>query len=409
MKKLIKKLLATGLLLTLSSCVEPYALQTNTFEDFLVVEATITNELKQQEVKLTRTFKLEQNAPTLVTGAIVLVKDNQGTDYSFSEIGGRYLSNIPFKAVPERTYQLKITTSDGKKYSSNNETLTTENPIQTLTPEVVNRSDGKVGVEMTIKAFDPMNSSKYYRYEFEETYKIIAPLWKGVRPDYFPSPAPPSGYIVELISIPYEARICYNTKKSDKIILNNTNNLSEDRVDFSVQFIEKNDYKIANRYSIIVKQYVQNLAAYTFYKTLNEISGSGSILSQNQPGFVYGNLNCESNSEEKVIGYFEVASFSSKRIFFNFNEVFPNSNYPTYPFKCIKKTDDGKNPNDNFVTFKFDPPPCNDCGGPRLVAGFNAGEISYYDNIGLRYEIYPIQCGDCTSFSSNIRPSFWID
>ena len=409
MKKLIQKILAVCFILTLVSCVEPYALQTNTFEDYLVVEATITNELKQQEVKLSRTYKLEQGAPSLVQGATVQVKDNQGNDYSFTEIGGRYLSNATFKAQPGVSYQLKITTSSGRKYSSNMETLTTENPLQSLTPEVVTRSDGKVGVEMTVKAFDPTNSSKYYRYEFEETYKIIAPLWKGVQPDYFPPQAPPSGYIVELIPIPYEARICYSTKKADKIILHNTNNLSEDRVNFSVLFVDKSDFKITNRYSIIIKQYVQNLASYTYYKTLNEISTSGSILTQNQPGFVYGNLSCESNPDEKVIGYFEVSSTSSKRIFFNYNEVFPNSELPVNPFKCVRKTDDGKNPNQNYITFKFGQPPCDDCGGPRLVAGFNAREISYFDNIGLRYEIYPIQCGDCTSFSSNIRPTFWID
>ena len=113
-------------------------------------------------MKLSRTYKLQQGAPSLVQGATVQVKDNQGNDYSFTEIGGRYLSNATFKAQPGVSYQLKITTSSGRKYSSNMETLTTENPIQSLTPQVVNRSDGKVGVEMIVKAFDPTNSSKYY-------------------------------------------------------------------------------------------------------------------------------------------------------------------------------------------------------------------------------------------------------
>jgi hypothetical protein len=52
----------------------------------------------------------------------------------------------------------------------------------------------------------------------------------------------------------------FHNKKSDKIILTSTNDLSEDRVIFPVRFIKDSDYTIANRYSILVKQYVQNLA-----------------------------------------------------------------------------------------------------------------------------------------------------
>lgn len=408
MKKLIKKTILLFALLILYSCVEPYALQTNTFEDYLVVEATITNELKQQEVKLSRTYKLEQGKPTLVQGAAVTISDNQGNNYSFAEIGGRYLSNTAFKAFPGRTYQLKITTSNGKKYSSIPETLTSDNPIQSLTPEVVTRSDGETGVEMTIRCFDPTNSSKYYRYEFEETYKVISPLWNGVRPDFIVTPPLPDvPALPVLIQIPYEAKTCYSSIKSNKIILNSTNNQSEDRVDFPVQFVKKRDYKLANRYSINVVQYVENLAAHTYYKTLNGISGNNGVLTQSQPGFIYGNLSCESNSEEKVIGYFEVASFSTKRLFINYTDVFPGQILLEYPFKCSKGRDVASNPNQkqNFKDYTF----CPTCDGEYLVAAFNAGTISYFTNISLRFEIYPIQCGDCTSFSSNIRPSFWID
>jgi hypothetical protein len=42
------------------SCTEQYALQTNTFDEALVVEANITNEFKEQEIKISRSFRFEQ-------------------------------------------------------------------------------------------------------------------------------------------------------------------------------------------------------------------------------------------------------------------------------------------------------------------------------------------------------------
>ena len=87
---------------------------------------------------------------------------------------------------------------------------------------------------------------------------------------------------------------------------------------------------IRNRYSILVKQYVQSLAAHTYYETLKEISDNGSILSQTQPGFFRGNISSVDNPREKVIGFFEVSSYSEKRIFFNFSDLFPKTPAPEY-------------------------------------------------------------------------------
>jgi hypothetical protein len=67
----------------LSGCTEPYALQTNAFESALVVEATLTNEVKNQQIKITRTYRLETGAPTAETGAEVNVTDSEGNNYPF--------------------------------------------------------------------------------------------------------------------------------------------------------------------------------------------------------------------------------------------------------------------------------------------------------------------------------------
>jgi hypothetical protein len=328
MKKNIYTKLLLFILLTVStvSCVEPYALQTNTFEEALVVEATITNEFKKQEVKISKTYRFEENGPTFEADATVFITDNNGNQYEFEEQSGKYVSTTEFQAIPGREYQLNITTSNGKTYNSKSEALTTLNQIESVNATTAT-IDGVTGVQITVNSFDPTAASKYYRYEYEETSKVTAPKWKPFKAVVMPPNEEINHPFIELVPRETEARVCYSLAKSNTLLLTSTNLQSEDRVtDFPVRFISNQDYTIAERYSILVKQYVQNLESYTFYKTLSEISGSGSILSQNQPGFFYGNLRCVENPSEKVIGFFDVASVSTKRIFFNYHDLFQEPN-----------------------------------------------------------------------------------
>ena len=397
-KKLLFKIVSIVALSTITlGCTEPYALQTNTFEDAIVVEATITNELKNQTVKISRTYKFEDNGPIPEVGANVVVTDDTGTQYSFANQDRIYTSTIPFQAEPNREYQLKITTTNGRVYTSTIQKLSTTSQIENITP-IVTTKDGIRGVQVNLNSFDPTATSKYYRFEYEETSKITAPKWKVFKAFVNPDLNGVVGHpYIELFPRTEEARVCYTTEKSITNLLTTTNMFSEDRVsNFPIRFISVTDYTIAERYSILVKQYVLSLEAYTFYKTLNELSGSESILSQNQPGFFSGNIKSEGNPNEKVIGFFDVSSVASQRIFFNFNELFPNEAYPEYIEDCTEVD----------FNYCFAPPPCE---GPVLNSYVSNNLFAYIAHNGDIYTYVRIACGDCTSFSSNIRPSFWID
>ncbi|MEO8535451.1 MAG: DUF4249 domain-containing protein [Flavobacterium sp.] len=384
---------------SIGSCTEQYAFQTNIFESILVVQANITNELKKQEIKITRSYRLEENGPTPEKGAIVYVSDNDNNTYEFEfeEFSGLYVSKNPFQAITGKLYQLNITTKDGKSYSSETETLTTVNEIQ-VEPKV-ETIDGQKGVQIVVTSHDPTSKSQFYRYEYDETYKVIAPDWKPnkliLNPD---NPGPEFTYL----SVPKnngESRVCYTTKKSDDIILISNAGLSEDRINLPIRFIDIKNPIILQRYSIIVRQYVQNLASYTYYKTLKNLSTSASLLSQVQPGFNYGNLKSNDDPNEKIVGFFEVSSISSKRIFFNFRDVFITDQHPSFFYTCA-------------------PIELNNCwnigcNGPKIysiVTGSGKEFIFYGSQDYMQRIIFvPSPCGDCTQISSNIRPLFWID
>lgn len=380
------------MIFSIVSCTEPYALQSNTYESALVVEAVLTNEAKQHEVKLTKTYRLEENENEVETGAVVKIYGDDGSVQDFEEIDGIYKSTNIFQAIAGVKYKLTIETSNGNNYVSNLETLTTITPLEEITASAVT-NNGVRGVEIAANSYDPLNTSKYYRYTYEETYKVIVPRWSPNKLTFTSD----NEIIISLRDDP-QTRTCYTTNKSNNIILASTIEMTEDRVtNFPVKFIPQNNYSIANRYSILVKQYVESFNSYNFYRILKSFSNSGNVLSQIQPGFIYGNIQCTNNPNEKVIGIFNVASVSSKRIFFNYEEIFPGELFPDYLDTCDIK---------EFDSSCFGPS-CAANGFYSLKSNYMSGKLVYYASEGVIFKMVKPVCGDCTTFSSNVIPAFW--
>lgn len=396
---LFKILFFTIFCFSVSSCTEQYVFQSNTFESILVVQANITNELKKQEVKISRSYRLGEKEQDFEKGANVYITDSENNNYDFEleDFSGLYVSKDPFQAVPGRSYQLNITTKEGKSYSSTLQTLTSVSEIN-VEPKVVT-VDGIKGVQIFVTSNDPTASSKFYRFEYEETYKVISPNWN---PDKLIVDPNGTGQYPSYLIVPRdkETRVCYTTKKSDDLILISNAGQNEDRINFPIRFIDMKSPILNERYSILVHQYVQSSESYTYYKTLKTLSTSSSLFSQVQPGFNYGNIKNNDDPEEKIVGYFEVSSISSKRIFFNFRDLFPADPYPPFYIECKPQT-------------------LANCWTSKGCAGFTilslvqspVPEKVYYGALDDMSAIVfvPSPCGDCTSISSNIKPAFWID
>lgn len=383
-----------------SSCIEPINLETNTFEEAIVIEALITNELKNHEIKITKTFRLEGTTPTTVSNAQVEITDASNVVYNFQEREpGIYVSESIFAASADNTYQLSVRTSSGETYLSNPTALTNETQIDDINVVAEANDSGTLGASIYVNSFDPSGNSRYYRYEFEETYKIIAPRWSNF-----------DAVIITQDSVStrereQEERICYNTLFSNDIIQTETTGFSEDRVTQElVRFIPVDDFIISHRYSILVKQYVQSLESYTYFRTIKDLSNSESLLSQNQPGFISSNIFSESNPNEKVLGFFDVSSVSSKRLFFNFVDLFSsNQRRPDYFVDCALFAPQISSLNNSLIdviedgsliyftnNFSNEIPP-----DPPLIPG------------GGPFVMVIPECGDCTTIGTNIVPDFW--
>tara|TARA_R110002073_G_scaffold108336_1_gene243309 strand:+ start:19299 stop:20462 length:1164 start_codon:yes stop_codon:yes gene_type:complete len=387
MKKITYSILLLLILLSTNSCVEEFNAATVEFEDTIVIEATITNELKHQKILLSRTHKLKEDGPNHESGATITVTTSSNTTYTFHETEpGVYLSDIQFSAQPSNNYQLSITSNNGREYRSQPTELTSNaSTIENVYTIRETSEDGIDGIVIYVDSFDPTNNSKYYGYEFEETYKIIAPRW--VPNGFFITNHNPFRWtIAPRIQ---EERVCYNTVNSFGRLTTNTTLLSEDRISkFPIKFIPLDDIRISSRYSILLKQYTQSAQAYNFYETLNDLSTSESLLSQNQPGFIAGNIFSPSNPNEKVLGFFEVSSVAQQRIFFNRSDY--TNEFFFADWHCYK------NPfQDEPTAFKI---------SQKRIIYFSGGMLP-----GTSPVVVSRPCGDCTYFGPNIKPNFWID
>ncbi|GAA4276152.1 hypothetical protein GCM10022259_08760 [Aquimarina mytili] len=375
----------------LSNCVEEFDFKTEDFESILVIKASLTNEQKYHQMKLSRTYKFEDDGPLVVQGATVSILENKDIVHTFEEIfPGTYQSTQMFRAEPNKSYQLSIETRDGGVYMSEEEVLPSENSIiDEVYPKRMFNDNGTEGVGILIDSYDITGNSNYYRYEFEETYRITADFWTRV--DLTTS--------LEFVDRPDGQEKCYNGGTSNKIIITDTSGLLEDKVTgLLLHFIDAEDISVADRYSILVRQFVQSREANGFYNVINNFSESESLFSQLQPGFVSGNIISTINENERILGFFEVASVTEKRMFFNREDIIRD--LPRFSPVCdrVIPRQESNETEDEFLR--------------RLRALIASGSVKFLEEIrdpdsGSTYVFVPRGCGDCTVYGRSIIPDFW--
>lgn len=419
----VLRYIATLFIVLLGSCVESVELEEQDTPSLLVIEASLTDEMKIQQVRLTRSFGFEADSVPPETRAQVTVETDIGETYNFGHTGdGTYSSDREFAVVPERTYELVIATPDGTVYRSTSEKLPGEARIDNLYAERGLNENLTDGVFIYLDGTPQSEGAKYYRYEYEETYKIIAPDYSSydfLLTDYNPcTPTPEIEYTLEIVPRTDDQRVCYNTVPSNRVLQNDVTTLAEPSIQrYPIRFLGATDFMISHRYSILVRQYVQSAEAYSYFQSLNDFSASESVFNSVQPGFLTGNIEASGVANAPVIGYFEVTSVSEKRLFFNFEELFPDLEMPPYVNACEWHS----SPLDHIsycVDCVLYPGACaasSSCP-QSIVENVDQGLIAYIDlnEIGIGtcpgpYIYVDRVCGDCTELGSNIVPEFWIE
>lgn len=359
------------ILIFLASCKVPYDPPVkNSIDHFLVVEGTL-NPDGLTNIKLSRTRSISAGdtaADINETNARLEIEDNTNNTYPLNDNGlGNYSGYYSLNTANK--YRLHIHTSDNKEYLSDFVPVKIAPPIDNLDWKLNNGN-----VNIFLNTHDPNNSTRFYRWQYEETWEFHSQYYSYYQ--YNPVDSTVTSRTVPVF-------VCYRSDNSTAIILGSSAKLQQDIIhEAPVAAIPNHDRKISVLYSILVTQYALDSAGYNYWSAMkNNTENVGSIF-DSQPNQTVGNIHCLSDSTETVIGYVGAGTSSQSRLFI------ANSSMPAgwnLPADCIEYNV----PLDSIVFFF----------GSRTYVPINLARSSYFSASA--------SCVDCTVSGDPQKPAFW--
>lgn len=366
--------------LLFSGCIKEFEPSRLGYENLLVVEAFLSDGDESFEVRLSRSIPIDTTGFTPESGANVSLVSEAGETFAlFENSVGIYRTTSPVYPVVGNQYKLSIRTRGGNLYESEYVVMRPTPDIEKISTQFKAESAGnKRGVQFMVSTGDPSNNTRYYRYEYDETWIFRTPY---------------DSYLVweNGVILPRGENIntCWKSSKSTTVITATSTALSSDVIsDFPIIFVSTETDRLKIRYSLNVKQYSLSEASYNFWKELEKVTESLGTLFDPQPSTVEGNIYNVNNPDELVLGYFDAAAVKEMRIFVNSSD-FPASSYPNYYSFCT----------DSIVY------------GGQIPEMMLSGYVLVSETITATgfpgYLMSFPYCIDCRLTGTNVRPDFW--
>ncbi len=391
-----KALLPSALIIVLlaATCTDPFDLPTSQeYQSILVVEALFTDSPGPHVVRLSRSAPVGTTGNSLPfpeNNATVRIEGSNGENITLSPQGqGEYLTAPSVRGTPGTAYRLLISFTDGRQYVSSFETMKPAPPISGLSYSRESRDTGsdeaeQEGVRILLDTRDPTNQTKFYRWVWEEDWEIRALLPVVTSWDFSANrqvPLPPG-----------EERVrCWASARSTGISLGRTDFQARDELEKQPLFYipSRGTDRLRVRYSVLVKQYALTENAFGFWQDLQKFNENTGSLFDPLPNEVRGNIVNEADPNEPVIGLFEVAGSSSRRLYIDNSEFEPPLFVPSIPtfFNC---------PIDTLTT-----------AAELREALDNGRAFVYYEILLNEFYIADPPCADCRFRGENTPPDFW--
>lgn len=375
--------------LLIARCKKPYAPPVVTSNSsYLVVEGVINTGSDSTIFKLSRTVDLSGNkgVPELNAGVTIENDQNAGLVYNLNEMGNGKYASVGLNIVATAKYRVRIKTNDGREYLSD---FVTPEPTPVIDSVGFNVKGDNL--QIYVNTHDPNNKTKYYRWDYEETWQFHAKY--------------ASAYIsngTELVPRTPDQNIyyCFAGRISSNINLGSSAKLTEDKIYQNLlTLIPSTSEKIGLKYSILVRQYALTKDAFAFWQNLKKNTEQLGSIFDAQPSEIPGNIHCLSNPSEPVIGYISACLVQTKRIYIS-NRELPRTWATVYPYSCAQDSNyyvhplTGHNdvadliplPSISIVTIPFFFP-----GSPKPAGFFSTS----------------FECGDCSIRGITKPPAFW--
>ena len=366
------------------ACKKPYDPGViNSPKSYLIVEGVIsTNDTTT--IKISRSVNLSNKGTTNPVNANVSIECDNGDSFGIPATAmGIY--KIPGIGLdPARKYRLHITTLDTENdYRSDFVAAKNAPPIDSVGFNLTGN-----GIQIYANTHDEANNTRYYRYDYEETWRFHSrynSAWKSNGADIVPRPGNEQIFY------------CFKSAASTSIVLGSSAKLKQDVVyQLPVTGIESTSEKIELKYSILLRQYALTPEAYKFWQTLKKNTEELGSIFDAEPTQLAGNIHNIHDNSEVVIGYISAGAVSAKRIFIA-KEQLPDNFMTVYPYECALDSSfySDKFSHANTVLINLvsglEIPVSSFGGGPR-PDGFVGSDK---------------QCVDCTIRGATKQPDFW--
>src|SRR5687768_9005299 len=163
----MKKSIYCILILLSAQCREKYEIPFEVpITGYLVVDGIINSGEGETNINLSRTTILSDRRIVSEAGAIVQVEGEDNSLFNLIEKdSGRYsIDQLPITDALK--YRLRIRTKDAKEYVSEFVEVKNTPVIDSISWRRNN------GVEMFVHAHDPQNSTRYYKWDYDETWEF---------------------------------------------------------------------------------------------------------------------------------------------------------------------------------------------------------------------------------------------
>ena len=210
-----------------------------------------------------------------------------------------------------RRYKLHIRLNEGDRYKSSWVTLKKSPPIDSVytafeEKATTNKDEPLFGFQTYLDTHDPANGTRFYRWEWDETWQYAVPFpetWKYL-----------GNNLLEPLNEAKE--FCYTGTSSNTIIIGSSVGNGEDVISRQpISFVSTATNRLRLKYSLSVKQYALEEEEYFFWKGLQETNNDLGTLFDRQPQSVVGNIKNLDNPGVPVLGYFSASGVSESRIF----------------------------------------------------------------------------------------------
>lgn len=293
-----------------SSCVTPFpAPNIDNNKGFLVVNSFVDISKQRANVTITRSISLSSSdSPPPEAGATVTIVDGLKNEIRLNETQPGVYESTGNIFKPLENYRLRIITPAGALYESTPAIALPSPQIDSIvwraTPD---------GVTIYGNATDSFNSSRYYIWNFQETWEYTA---------------------IHLSNFKYEGEIilprgpgdfiytCWSSASSSKVLISSSSRLGENQIsDFALRFIEKGSPKISKKYSLLARLRAISEDEYNYWLQVQKTNDNLGGIFDPLPSQVSGNIINVQNPAEPVIGYFAVGEVSEQRLFVELNEL----------------------------------------------------------------------------------------